>query len=235
MRPETPLLLWQQAWRCSRGGGGRRDWAEAPARGCADGSRARASATAVGRAQLAHAARSAIPRAALQRTARRIHAAAGSAPGRDTWLWRFGDVYLDASGKSTSRKFPSTRCPAARLRFARGARPRRADLSTTTTTRSRCRASRTPAFRQIARERTARHPLRTWLEIPLLRSLTLWFTPRVELLPLSGHLWPLRRRMGGRSPRFSGDPAASRGELRSTSCSRWRVRGSRAGVRVGIL
>jgi hypothetical protein len=47
------------------------------------------------------------------------------------------------------------------------------------------------AFREIARARTAHRPLRTWLQIPLLRSLTLWFTPRVELLPLSGHLWPL--------------------------------------------
>jgi hypothetical protein len=47
-------------------------------------------------------------------------------------------------------------------------------------------------FREIAQERTARHPLRTYLKIPLLRSLAMWFTPRVELLPYSGHLWPLQ-------------------------------------------
>ena len=28
--------------------------------------------------------------------------------------------------------------------------------------------------------------------MPFLRSLTLWFTPRIELLPYSGHLWPVR-------------------------------------------
>jgi len=47
-------------------------------------------------------------------------------------------------------------------------------------------------FREIARERTQRRPLRTYVKIPFLRALTLWFTPRIELLPYSGHLWPLR-------------------------------------------
>jgi len=49
-------------------------------------------------------------------------------------------------------------------------------------------------FAQIARERTARHPLRTYLWIPLGRMATLWFTPRIELLPYSGRLWPPGRR-----------------------------------------
>ena len=49
-------------------------------------------------------------------------------------------------------------------------------------------------FGEIARERTAQHPARTYFEIPFLRSLTLWFTPRVELLPFSGHLWPVSKR-----------------------------------------
>jgi hypothetical protein len=47
-------------------------------------------------------------------------------------------------------------------------------------------------FREIARERTKRHPLRTYLEIPFLRMLAIWFTPRVELLPVSARVWPLR-------------------------------------------
>lgn len=46
-------------------------------------------------------------------------------------------------------------------------------------------------FAQLARERTARHPLRTYLWIPLKRSVRLWFTPRIELLPVSGHVFPL--------------------------------------------
>jgi len=47
-------------------------------------------------------------------------------------------------------------------------------------------------FREIARARTRRDPLRTYLKLPLLRGLTIWFTPRVELLPFSGHMFPLR-------------------------------------------
>ena len=46
-------------------------------------------------------------------------------------------------------------------------------------------------FAKIARERTARNPLRTYLEIPFLRALNMWFAPRVEMLPFSGHLWPV--------------------------------------------
>jgi hypothetical protein len=47
------------------------------------------------------------------------------------------------------------------------------------------------AFAQIARERTARHPLRTYLWLPLRRSIRIWFTPRIELLPISGNVFPL--------------------------------------------
>jgi hypothetical protein len=49
------------------------------------------------------------------------------------------------------------------------------------------------AFAQLARERTARHPLRTYLWLPLARAVTIWFTPRIELLPISGHVFPLRQ------------------------------------------
>ena len=45
-------------------------------------------------------------------------------------------------------------------------------------------------FADLARERIARHPLRTYLWVPLGRAATLWFTPRIELLPFSGRLWP---------------------------------------------
>jgi hypothetical protein len=47
------------------------------------------------------------------------------------------------------------------------------------------------AFAQLARERTARHPLRTYLWLPGARAVTIWFTPRIELLPVSGHVFPL--------------------------------------------
>jgi hypothetical protein len=48
------------------------------------------------------------------------------------------------------------------------------------------------AFAQLARERTARHPLRTYLWIPLRRAVRIWLTPRIELLPVSGNVFPLR-------------------------------------------
>jgi hypothetical protein len=47
------------------------------------------------------------------------------------------------------------------------------------------------AFGQIARERTARHPLRIFLGIPAARAVVIWFTPRIELLPISGNVFPL--------------------------------------------
>ena len=46
-------------------------------------------------------------------------------------------------------------------------------------------------FLQLARERTARHPLRTYLWIPLRRAGRIWFTPRIELIPVSGHVFPI--------------------------------------------
>ncbi len=45
-------------------------------------------------------------------------------------------------------------------------------------------------FAALARERTARHPLRTYFEVPFERSFTLWLTPRIELSEYSGRLWP---------------------------------------------
>jgi 4-amino-4-deoxy-L-arabinose transferase-like glycosyltransferase len=45
-------------------------------------------------------------------------------------------------------------------------------------------------FAELARERTARRPLRTYLWVPHARAATIWFTPRTELLPFSANLWP---------------------------------------------
>lgn len=45
-------------------------------------------------------------------------------------------------------------------------------------------------FALLASERTARRPMRTYLFIPLTRAWMIWLTPRIELLPYSGKLWP---------------------------------------------
>jgi hypothetical protein len=47
-------------------------------------------------------------------------------------------------------------------------------------------------FAELAWERTQRHRLRTYLSIPLRRSMSMWFTPRIELVPVSGHVFPLK-------------------------------------------
>ena len=45
-------------------------------------------------------------------------------------------------------------------------------------------------FATLARERKLRRPIRTYIEIPLARMATIWFSPRIALLPYSGELWP---------------------------------------------
>jgi hypothetical protein len=45
-------------------------------------------------------------------------------------------------------------------------------------------------FAELARERTSRHPLRTYIYVPLERTWTMWFTPRVAFLRYWGKLWP---------------------------------------------
>jgi hypothetical protein len=49
------------------------------------------------------------------------------------------------------------------------------------------------AFAQLARERTARHPIRTYLWVPTARMVVMWYTPRIELLPFSGQVFPLKQ------------------------------------------
>ena len=106
-----------------------------------------------------------------------------------TWLWRFGDVYttlwnIDDQEIQMADLPPSAfDSPQERARVASVLTRYNETLSIT--------RSEDDEFGEIARERTARHPLRTYLKIPLLRSLALWFTPRVDLLPYSGHPFPL--------------------------------------------
>jgi hypothetical protein len=106
-----------------------------------------------------------------------------------TWLWRFGDVYL-SDWKVDVEEIPIDSLPPRAFDLPEE-RDRVAQLLEGYNETLTLSPEQDAGFRQIARERTARHPLRTWLQIPLLRSFTLWFTPRTELLPVSGRLWPL--------------------------------------------
>jgi 4-amino-4-deoxy-L-arabinose transferase-like glycosyltransferase len=108
----------------------------------------------------------------------------------DTWLWRFRDVYLVPwkldDEEIHVEDLPSTAFdnPAERERVAE-----LFERYNETTTIS---PSVDEGFAEVARERTARHPLRTYVSIPIKRAFAMWFTPRIELLPASGHLWPPR-------------------------------------------
>jgi len=106
-----------------------------------------------------------------------------------TWLTRFREVFL-VSWKLNdepididdipARAFDS---PEERQHVAAILEQYNQDLNFT--------AEEDQEFAAIARARTARHPLRTYLWVPLQRVLTLWFTPRVEQLPISGSVFPL--------------------------------------------
>jgi 4-amino-4-deoxy-L-arabinose transferase-like glycosyltransferase len=105
-----------------------------------------------------------------------------------TWLWRYSDVYLSLwkLNDETIRidDLPASAFDSPQER-ARVARLLDQYNNTLTLTRQQDRV-----FGEIAGERTARDPLRTYVKIPLLRSLALWFAPRIELLPYSGQLRP---------------------------------------------
>jgi hypothetical protein len=108
-----------------------------------------------------------------------------------TWLFRVRDCYLVSwrlNGEAIfmddipARAFDT---PEEKLRVAGILEQYNNDLMLT--------PEEDAAFAQLARERTARHPLRTYLWLPLARVVTIWFTPRIELLPISGHVFPLRQ------------------------------------------
>jgi hypothetical protein len=105
-----------------------------------------------------------------------------------TWLYRVRDCYL-VSWKLNGEEIHLSDIPDAafdtpeeRTRVA--AVLDNEDLTLTT--------EEDAVFAQLARERTSRHPLRTHLFIPLKRAVRIWFTPRIELVPVSGNVFPLR-------------------------------------------
>jgi hypothetical protein len=106
-----------------------------------------------------------------------------------TWLFRFRDVYLSA-WKLDDEAIQVDDLPAYAFdspeekdRVAAILEPYNNDLTLT--------ADEDEAFGRVARERTARHPLRTYVWLPLARAGVMWFTPRIELIPVSGTVFPL--------------------------------------------
>src|ERR1700685_529793 len=108
----------------------------------------------------------------------------------NTWMWRFRDVSL-SQWKGHDEEIVVSQLPPYAF-DSDDERERVSDLIDEYNEALTIDPNLDQGFREIARQRTERHPLRTYLKIPGLRMLTLWFTPRVELLPSSGHLWPVR-------------------------------------------
>ncbi len=106
----------------------------------------------------------------------------------NTWLWRFRDVYL-THWKLNEEEIPIDSLPPYAFDSPEE-RARVSDLLDEYNEQLTIESDLDSKFREIARERTARYPLRTYVKVPLLRCFALWFTPRVELLPISGHLTP---------------------------------------------
>ena len=107
----------------------------------------------------------------------------------NTWLWKYGDVYLTL-WKLDSEEIHAEDIPASAFDSPEQ-QEHVAELLEQYSEITTMDPVLDAEFARIARERRTEHPFRTYLNIPLLRSLALWFTPRVELLPLSGHMWPL--------------------------------------------
>jgi hypothetical protein len=106
-----------------------------------------------------------------------------------TWMWRFRDVYL-VPWKVSEEPILIEDIPSSAF-DSPGQRERVGDLLADHNEDLDYTPEMDGAFAELARERVARHPMRVRVVMPLLRGLAIWFTPRTELLPLEGHLWPV--------------------------------------------
>jgi hypothetical protein len=108
-----------------------------------------------------------------------------------TWLYRMSDCYLapwklnDESIDVDTLPARAFDTPEEKQRVAAILEKYNDDLTLT--------KDEDEAFAQLARERNARHPLRRYVWLPLVRAMTIWFTSRIELLPVSGNVFPLRQ------------------------------------------
>ncbi len=106
-----------------------------------------------------------------------------------TWIYRLRDCYL-VPWKLNEESIDVEEIPA-RAFDTPEEKERVADIFERYNDDLTLTAEEDAAFAQLARERNARHPLRTYLWLPAARAVTIWFTPRIELLPVSGNVFPL--------------------------------------------
>ncbi|HEV1992813.1 MAG TPA: hypothetical protein VGR03_00615, partial [Candidatus Acidoferrum sp.] len=106
-----------------------------------------------------------------------------------TWMFRFRDAYL------FTWKLPMQPIDLKNLPSYAVDSPE--ELSRVTSLLDRYNRARGMTrsldleFAELAQKRAKRHPIRTYVWIPVERAAAMWFTPRITLLPYSGRLWPL--------------------------------------------
>jgi 4-amino-4-deoxy-L-arabinose transferase-like glycosyltransferase len=105
-----------------------------------------------------------------------------------TWLWRFRDVYL-VPWRLDDEPINMDEVPAAAFDSPEE-RERVAALVESYNDTTTISPDVDAGFAALARERTTRHPWRTYISVPLKRAAAMWFTPRIEMLPFTGLYWP---------------------------------------------
>jgi len=105
-----------------------------------------------------------------------------------TWMFRFGDAYL-FTWKLPSQSIDLRDLPAYAADSPEE-RSRVTSLLELYNSTNGMTLALDREFANLARERARRHPIRTYLWIPIERAAAMWFTPRITLLPYSGRLWP---------------------------------------------
>lgn len=117
-----------------------------------------------------------------------------------TWMTRFGDSYL-VTWKLGKEPIEIEAVPANAF-DSDAERARVAALLGRYNSELKMTPVLDREFAILAAERTARNPLRTYVVVPMKRIAAMWFTPRIELLPYSGKLWPAGEKWRGNPADF---------------------------------
>ncbi len=117
-----------------------------------------------------------------------------------TWMTRFGEAYLVTW--SLGNQPISIRAIPASAFASDAERAQVAGLLARYNSDFKMTPLLDREFANLAAERTARNPLRTYIFVPTGRIAAMWLTPRIELLPYSGKLWPPGERWRGNPTDF---------------------------------
>src|SRR5271169_5041692 len=117
-----------------------------------------------------------------------------------TWMTRFGDAYM-VTWSLGNQPIDIAAIPASAF-DSDAERARVAALLARYNSELKMTPVLDREFAILAAERTTRNPLRTYLVVPIKRIAAMWFTPRIELLPYSGKLWPAGEKWRGNPADF---------------------------------